>query len=128
MSPIIILITNSYNHNYNYYHKYNHDHNHNHDPFTHIYIIYIYRLTYWVVFAFFNMLEFAIDFVLYLFPFYWIFKLVFWVWCFLPSTRGSTVVYEQVIYPASQAIRKTASPYIQKATTGIASEMGVKEE
>jgi len=56
-------------------------------------------LTYWVVFTFFHLLEYGLDMVLYVFPPYFVCKLLFLVWCFWPSTRGATIVYEKAIKP-----------------------------
>jgi len=58
-------------------------------------------LTYWVVFAFFSVTEFFSDLLLSWFPFYWLAKCVFLVWCFLPlSWNGSDMIYSRVIRPA----------------------------
>ncbi|UXI15632.1 vacuolar protein sorting-associated protein [Sarcoptes scabiei] len=57
-------------------------------------------LTYWVVFAFFSVIEFFSDFIFSWFPFYWLAKIVFLVWCYLPTERnGSDYVYFNVIRP-----------------------------
>jgi len=58
-------------------------------------------LTYWVVFAFFSVTEFFSDLLLSWFPFYWLAKCIFLVWCFLPlSWNGSDMIYSRVIRPA----------------------------
>ncbi|CAL4129260.1 unnamed protein product, partial [Meganyctiphanes norvegica] len=58
-------------------------------------------LTYWVVFALFSVTEFFSDLLLSWFPFYWLAKCVFLVWCFLPlSWNGSDMIYSRVIRPA----------------------------
>lgn len=47
-------------------------------------------LTYWVVFGFFNFLEsFALNVVLYYFPWYFAFKTIFVLWLQLPQFRVS---------------------------------------
>jgi len=57
-------------------------------------------LTYWVVFAFFSTIEFFSDIIFSWFPFYWLFKVAFLIWCFLPiSSNGSLVIYGKVIRP-----------------------------
>jgi len=57
-------------------------------------------LTYWVVFAFFSTIEFFSDIIFSWFPFYWLAKVAFLIWCFLPITgNGSMVVYNRVIRP-----------------------------
>ena len=57
-------------------------------------------LTYWVVFAFFSVLEFFSDFIFSWFPFYWLAKVIFLVWCFLPiKDNGTDYVYGRLIRP-----------------------------
>lgn len=57
-------------------------------------------LTYWVVYACFSILDFFADGILRFFPFYWLFKVVFLVYCFLPShSNGSTRIYNSLIRP-----------------------------
>jgi len=57
-------------------------------------------LTYWVVFAFFSNVEFFSDIIFSWFPFYWLAKVVFLIWCFLPITNnGSMVIYHRLIRP-----------------------------
>ncbi|KAK8723820.1 hypothetical protein OTU49_011559 [Cherax quadricarinatus] len=57
-------------------------------------------LTYWVVFALFSVCEFFSDLLLSWFPFYWLAKCVFLVWCFLPvAWNGSDLIYNRVIRP-----------------------------
>ena len=57
-------------------------------------------LTYWVVFAFFSTMEFYSDTIFSWFPFYWVAKIGFLIWCFAPIERnGSMVVYHRFIRP-----------------------------
>jgi len=57
-------------------------------------------LTYWVVFAFFSTIEFFSDIIFSWFPFYWLAKVVFLIWCFVPiQGNGSMVVYNRIIRP-----------------------------
>jgi len=57
-------------------------------------------LTYWVVFALFSIIEYFSDILLHWFPFYWLFKCAFHIWCFLPiANNGSVVIYNRVIRP-----------------------------
>jgi len=55
-------------------------------------------LTYWVVFAFFNVLESAIA-VTYWLPFYYIFKFVLIMWLGLPQFGGAQVVFKTLLQP-----------------------------
>ena len=54
-------------------------------------------LTYWVVFAIFTFIDMFSGFVLKFIPFYFFFKLIFLVWCFMPNTRGATFIYDKFI-------------------------------
>ncbi|XP_057374148.1 receptor expression-enhancing protein 5-like [Daphnia carinata] len=57
-------------------------------------------LTYWVVYAFFGMVEFFSDILLTWFPLYWLAKCTFLVFCFAPTTwNGSTIIYQSIIRP-----------------------------
>ena len=54
-------------------------------------------LVYWVIFAFFSILEVFADFLLYWIPFYYAFKLAFLLWAFLPQTRGAKFLYDSFL-------------------------------
>jgi receptor expression-enhancing protein 5/6 len=57
-------------------------------------------LTYWVVFAFFSLLEFFSDILVGWVPFYWLSKCLFLVWCMAPfDSNGSSVIYNRIILP-----------------------------
>ena len=57
-------------------------------------------LTYWVVFAFFHVLEFFSDHLVWWVPLYWLVKTIFLVWCMAPINKnGSAVMYQLVIQP-----------------------------
>ena len=54
-------------------------------------------LVYWVIFAFFSIIEVFADFLLYWIPFYYAFKLAFLLWAFLPQTRGAKFLYDSFL-------------------------------
>jgi len=56
-------------------------------------------LTYWVVYAFFNLTEQVTDIFLAWIPFYFVIKVAFLIWCYHPATLGANVVYESVLKP-----------------------------
>ncbi|KAH7482293.1 hypothetical protein PRIC1_008219 [Phytophthora ramorum] len=56
-------------------------------------------LTYWVVYACFNLVEIFADFLLYWIPFYYAFKLGFLLWLFMPSTLGASFLYMHFLAP-----------------------------
>jgi len=57
-------------------------------------------LTYWVVFSLFSVIEFFSDIIFSWFPFYWLAKVAFLIWCFMPmQCNGSMVIYNRFIRP-----------------------------
>ncbi|ODQ78412.1 hypothetical protein BABINDRAFT_168157 [Babjeviella inositovora NRRL Y-12698] len=60
-------------------------------------------LTYWVVFAFLNVIEFWSKAILYWIPFYWLFKTIALLYLALPQFGGATPVYNTFIKPFSEA-------------------------
>ncbi|KAF7638998.1 Receptor expression-enhancing protein [Meloidogyne graminicola] len=56
-------------------------------------------LTYWVVFALLNVVEFFSETILYYFPFYWLLKCVFLLWLYMPASPGALLVYDRLIRP-----------------------------
>nr|CAB3265518.1 receptor expression-enhancing protein 5-like [Phallusia mammillata] len=57
-------------------------------------------LMYWVVFATFSVVEFFSDLLLSWFPFYFLGKCVFLLWCMAPvSWNGSAMLYKKTIRP-----------------------------
>ncbi|XP_061836668.1 receptor expression-enhancing protein 5 [Nerophis lumbriciformis] len=57
-------------------------------------------LTYWVVYGLFSVAEFFADIVLSWFPFYYIGKCAFLVWCMAPTpSNGSVLIYNRIIRP-----------------------------
>lgn len=55
-------------------------------------------LTYWVVFAFFTVIESIVN-VVYWFPFYFTFKFVFLLWLSLPMFRGAEFIFRSFMAP-----------------------------
>lgn len=59
-------------------------------------------LTYWVVFALLNCVEFFSDLIVGWFPIYWLIKCAFMVYLYLPMTRGAQQLYVRFIRPFVQ--------------------------
>ncbi|EMC97030.1 hypothetical protein BAUCODRAFT_68492 [Baudoinia panamericana UAMH 10762] len=55
-------------------------------------------LTYWIVYAFFTIIESMVNAV-YWFPFYYTFKFIFVLWMALPQTNGAQVVFHSLLQP-----------------------------
>ncbi|KAI8085774.1 TB2/DP1, HVA22 family-domain-containing protein [Gilbertella persicaria] len=56
-------------------------------------------LTYWTVVGFAQMIEYFSDILLYWFPFYYTFKVVFILWLILPQFKGAHIAYVCVLRP-----------------------------
>eukprot|EP00051_Salpingoeca_urceolata_P026395 m.477171 g.477171 ORF g.477171 m.477171 type:complete len:233 (-) comp20764_c0_seq1:181-879(-) len=55
-------------------------------------------LVYWVVFASFSIVEIGADLILFWFPFYYLAKLAFLLWCMYPGeSNGSAFIYTHVV-------------------------------
>lgn len=76
-------------------------------------------LTYWIVFAFMNVIEFWSKAILYLIPFYWFAKTVFLVYIALPQTGGATSIYKRVIAPATDKYINTVPKVANDVTAAV---------
>ncbi len=54
-------------------------------------------LTYWSVYAVFTFFDLFSYWIIKIFPFYFIIKLIFLVWCFMPNTQGAIIIYDKII-------------------------------
>lgn len=73
-------------------------------------------LTYWVVFAYFSIIEFFSDILLSWFPLYWLGKCIFLIWCYAPvSWNGSNTIYQRVIRPAFYKYQSRVDSSLRKA-------------
>jgi receptor expression-enhancing protein 5/6 len=59
-------------------------------------------LTYWVVFAVFNIIEFFSDTITAYIPVYWLAKCIFLLYLYLPTTMGAQFIYHRFIQPLVQ--------------------------
>lgn len=77
-------------------------------------------LTYWVVFAFLNVIEFWSRAILYWVPFYFFFKTLFLLYIGVPQFGGATLIYNTVIKPISRKyiVKKSA---VGKSVDDVAS-------
>ncbi|CAI5758045.1 unnamed protein product [Candida verbasci] len=77
-------------------------------------------LTYWVVFAFFNVIEFWSRAILYWVPFYYLFKTVFLLYIGIPSFGGATLIYNSIIKPISDQYVKPVAA--STTNTGVGAQ------
>lgn len=83
-------------------------------------------LTYWVVFATLNVVEFWSKAILYWVPFYYLFKTVFLLYVGIPSTGGAETVYNAAIKPFSKKYvvgNKKIAEEINHAAQGVSSSV-----
>lgn len=77
-------------------------------------------LTYWVVYGFFGIVEFFSDMFLGWFPFYFLFKCAFLVWCMAPfSWNGANFIYNKVLVPFVKQHEKDISAFVDRAQTEV---------
>ena len=56
-------------------------------------------LTYWAIYGIFTLLDQFAIFILRIFPFYFVLKILFLIWCFMPNTMGALFIYNKVVAP-----------------------------
>ena len=80
-------------------------------------------LIYWVVFAFFSIIENFIDVLLYWIPFYYAFKVAFLLWAMLPQTRGAKFLYDSFLKDFLKSKESMIDKALKdaKATSAVAS-------
>jgi receptor expression-enhancing protein 5/6 len=54
-------------------------------------------LTYWVIFGIFSFIDLFSYWLLKYFPFYFILKIIFLIWLFMPNTKGAKIIYKILI-------------------------------
>ena len=72
-------------------------------------------LTYWICFAFFNLIETFSGFILRFIPFYFFLKIIFLIWLFMPNSHGAILVYQLLVI----RIFKSFANDIDKATNSV---------
>ena len=61
-------------------------------------------LTYWVVFGFFIIVDMFSGIIMKIIPFYFVLKILFLIWMFLPGSSGCTLVYHYIILKLFKSI------------------------
>ena len=78
-------------------------------------------LTYWVIYAFFNLIEHFSDVILHWVPFYFSFKLGLLVWMMLPTQNGATFIYQAIRSRVKTTTTESGEP-TASASQGVYSE------
>ena len=82
-------------------------------------------LVYWVVFAFFSVIEHFADSTVSWLPFYWLAKCLFLGWCLAPiESNGAAVIYSKVILPLFHKHEGDIDQVLAKAQDKAGSYMG----
>ena len=75
-------------------------------------------LTYWAIYGLFTLLDQFANIILRIFPFYFIFKIIFLIWCFMPNTMGALFIYNKFVGPYfkkyEEQIDKKVEKFIQE--------------
>ena len=71
-------------------------------------------LTYWTIFGLFTLLDQFASFILRIFPFYFIVKIVFLIWCFMPNTMGALFIYNKLVAPYFKKYEEKIDKKIEK--------------
>jgi len=56
-------------------------------------------LTYWAIYGMFTLLDQFANFILKILPFYFVIKIVFLIWCFMPNTMGALFIFNKIVGP-----------------------------
>ncbi|ETW20487.1 hypothetical protein PFFVO_00540 [Plasmodium falciparum Vietnam Oak-Knoll (FVO)] len=80
-------------------------------------------LTYWVVFSLFFFIEYLIDIILFWVPFYYLIKLLFLLYLYMPQVRGAVMVYNYIIRPILLKHEKMIDDTVQKISQTATSHL-----
>uniref|UniRef100_A0A0N4ZUC2 Receptor expression-enhancing protein n=1 Tax=Parastrongyloides trichosuri TaxID=131310 RepID=A0A0N4ZUC2_PARTI len=72
-------------------------------------------LTYWVVYAFFSVIETFSVAIVSVFPLYWLFKCAFCLYLYLPFTNGAQVLYFRFVKPVILKHQQTIDDALKRA-------------
>uniref|UniRef100_A0A914C1H9 Receptor expression-enhancing protein n=1 Tax=Acrobeloides nanus TaxID=290746 RepID=A0A914C1H9_9BILA len=68
-------------------------------------------LVYWTVFAAFSLVDFFAVTIMQVFPFYWLAKIIFLLYLYLPQTNGAPYLYTSYIDPLINLIDDNLEKY-----------------
>jgi receptor expression-enhancing protein 5/6 len=71
-------------------------------------------LTYWAIYGLFTLLDQFANIILRIFPFYFIFKIIFLIWCFMPNTIGALFIYNKFVGPYFKKYEEQIDKKIEK--------------
>ena len=71
-------------------------------------------LTYWAIYGIFTLLDHFANFILRIFPFYFVIKIIFLIWCFMPNTMGALFIYNKLVGPYFRKYEEKIDKKIEK--------------
>ena len=79
-------------------------------------------LTYWVVYGCFIIFDMFSKIIMKVIPFYFVLKILFLIWMFLPGSNGSNLVYNFVIFKLFKSIENIVDFFFEE-TKGISKQI-----
>ncbi len=71
-------------------------------------------LTYWAIYGLFTLLDQFANIILRIIPFYFVIKIAFLIWCFMPNTMGALFVYNKLVGPYFRKYESKIDQRIEK--------------
>ena len=74
-------------------------------------------LTYWLIFGSFLIVDKFAVIIMKIIPFYFVLKILFLIWMFLPGSNGSAIVYNLLLKRIFKYLETNVEPYMTEAKT-----------
>ena len=74
-------------------------------------------LTYWLIFGSFLIVDKFAVIIMKIIPFYFVLKILFLIWMFLPGSNGSAIVYNLLLKKIFKYLETNVDPYMKEAKT-----------
>ena len=71
-------------------------------------------LTYWAIYGIFTLFDQFANIILRIVPFYFVIKIIFLIWCFMPNTMGALFVYNKLVGPYFRKYENKIDQKIEK--------------
>ena len=74
-------------------------------------------LTYWLIFGSFLIVDKFAVIIMKIIPFYFVLKILFLIWMYLPGSNGSAIVYNLLLKKIFKYLETNVDPYMKEAKT-----------
>ena len=71
-------------------------------------------ITYWAIYGIFTLIDQFANIVLRIIPFYFVIKILFLIWCFMPNTMGALFIYNKFVGPYFRKYENKIDQKIEK--------------